>query len=456
MLEKHNVMDKPSQVYNCDETGWSGKECARERVIGPKSGHVFQQNNMTNDHVTAHLCVSADGSFIPTMVIFKGGFPHRNYKDGLPGSWLFSSSDSGYMDTELFLQWFVKAFVPNCGKERPVILLMDNHESHISLPLVEAARKENVVLVGLPSHTTHYLQPLDVKVIGPLKDKVSRLASSVSFSRPGCSIGKSRLPVLLSYAIDQTAPSTVKDAFRLAGIMPVNPDAIDTSQLVPPSFPVEERGDNPTITCETCGQFIGQNPLVKRGVVPASLADILVPPPAKPMPQKKRPSKAVTSARVLSGDEMLEILKEREDAEVKRLEEKKQREEDREMKRKQKIAEDELKAAKKQKRETEKNEREQEKLRERERKEKFGKLADRKYTCGVCGVRGRVFDEQNGVEWYGCDNDLCVITGWYHFECLSESEKKLLRERVWMKMMCSGTAKPASHVSMRKNDKHNI
>jgi hypothetical protein len=150
---------------------------------------------------------------------------------------------------------------------------------------------------------------LDVKVIGPLKDKVSRLASSVSFSRPGCSIGKSRLPVLLSYAIDQTAPSTVKDAFRLAGIMPVNPDAIDTSQLVPPSFPVEERGDNPTITCETCGQFIGQNPLVKRGVVPASLADILVPPPAKPMPQKKRPSKAVTSARVLSGDEMLEILK---------------------------------------------------------------------------------------------------------------------------------------------------
>ncbi|XP_060592326.1 uncharacterized protein LOC132747033 [Ruditapes philippinarum] len=124
------------------------------------------------------------------------------------------------------------------------------------------------------------------------------------------------------------------------------------------------------------------------------------------MPQKKRPSKAVTSARVLSGDEILEILKEREDAEVKRLEEKKQREEDREMKRKQKIAEDELKAAKKQKRETEKNEREQEKLRERERKEKFGKLADRKYTCGVCGVRGRVFDEQNGVEWYGCDNDL--------------------------------------------------
>jgi hypothetical protein len=72
-------------VFNCDETGWSGKECAREKVIGPKSGHIYQQNVMSNDHVTAHLCVSADGTFIPTMIIYKGCMPHRNYKDGLPG-----------------------------------------------------------------------------------------------------------------------------------------------------------------------------------------------------------------------------------------------------------------------------------------------------------------------------------------------------------------------------------
>ena len=94
---------------------------------------------------------------------------------------------------------------------------------------METARKENVLLVGLPSHTTHYLKPLDVRVIRPLKDKVSRLASSVDYARPGSSIGKSRLPVLLSYAIDQTTPSTVKEAFRLAGIIPVNRDAIDSS-----------------------------------------------------------------------------------------------------------------------------------------------------------------------------------------------------------------------------------
>ena len=31
-------------------------------------------------------------------------------------------------------------------------------------------------------------------------------------------------------------------------------------------------------------------------------------------------------------------------------------------------------------------------------------------------------------EWYGCNNEVCVKTGWYHFDCLSEREKKLIRE----------------------------
>ena len=56
-----------------------------KNVPGKRWSHVYQQNVLNNDHVTAHLCISADGSFIPTMIIFKGGMPHRNYKDGLPG-----------------------------------------------------------------------------------------------------------------------------------------------------------------------------------------------------------------------------------------------------------------------------------------------------------------------------------------------------------------------------------
>jgi len=53
----------------------------------------------------------------------------------------------------------------------PVILVLENHVSH-SLPLIECARQNQIVIVGLPSHTTHLLQPLDVHVNGPLKENV--------------------------------------------------------------------------------------------------------------------------------------------------------------------------------------------------------------------------------------------------------------------------------------------
>ena len=36
-----------------------------------KGGHVFSQKVMTSDHITAHLCICADGRFLPSMIIFQ-------------------------------------------------------------------------------------------------------------------------------------------------------------------------------------------------------------------------------------------------------------------------------------------------------------------------------------------------------------------------------------------------
>jgi len=41
------------------------------------------------------------------------------------------------------------------------------------------------------------------------------------------------------------------------------------------------------------------------------------------------------------------------------------------------------------------------------------------YMCAGCGERGRVDDEERGVEW--CDG----CEGWYHGECLSVQELTL-------------------------------
>ena len=50
----------------------------------------------------------------------------------------------GYMDKELFREWFFNLFLKHCGSDRPIILLMDNHDSHFSLEVLERAIEERV------------------------------------------------------------------------------------------------------------------------------------------------------------------------------------------------------------------------------------------------------------------------------------------------------------------------
>ena len=49
------------------------------------------------------------------------------------------------MDRELFLSWFQKVFLPNCGSERPIVLVMDNHDSHYSYELMELAKSNHLL-----------------------------------------------------------------------------------------------------------------------------------------------------------------------------------------------------------------------------------------------------------------------------------------------------------------------
>ena len=60
----------------------------------------------------------------------------------------------------MYLEWF-KFFLDNIPSARPVLLIQDGHASHLSIELIELARANEVCL---PAHTTHVLQPLDVKV----------------------------------------------------------------------------------------------------------------------------------------------------------------------------------------------------------------------------------------------------------------------------------------------------
>ncbi|XP_076092433.1 uncharacterized protein LOC143063887 isoform X2 [Mytilus galloprovincialis] len=397
-VDSLGLTNKPNQIFNCDESGFSGKEKSKEKVLTLKGSHSYQQKVLVHGHITVHMCIAADGHVLPSFLIFDGCLPHRSFKDGVPDNWLYGSSESGYMDTELFENWFDKVFIPFCGTRRPVLLIFDNHDSHISIDLIEKAKANNIHIIGLPPHTTHLLQPLDVAIFGPLKEKVNQLSVTLGNLNKCATIGKAKFPALLSTAIDQTTTlARVKESFRKSGMYPVDRSIIPNSQLAPADFNKSEKTnkettdvDTTTITsnelqestilCHCCGNTISyvkeiemsineptENPLVTKNLIPRSLADVLLP-PANPSLAKKTSSKIITEARVITGDEMLQKLQSKRDEAVKLAEEKEERKTERARKKEEAEV---LKEAKKEERERKKRDREirdTEKEEERERK----------------------------------------------------------------------------------------
>lgn len=56
-----------------------------------------------------------------------------------------------------------------CTQEKPVLFIMDNHESHISLKANDRAKASGIALLTFPTHCSHKMHPLDHKVYRLLK-----------------------------------------------------------------------------------------------------------------------------------------------------------------------------------------------------------------------------------------------------------------------------------------------
>jgi len=50
-----------------------------------------------------------------------------------------------------------------------MLLVMDCYSCDVQLPVLMMLKKNNIYVVGLPAHTSHVLQPLDVSVYSPFK-----------------------------------------------------------------------------------------------------------------------------------------------------------------------------------------------------------------------------------------------------------------------------------------------
>ena len=93
-----------------------------------------------------------------------------------------------------------------CSPTRPVILLLDNHSSHLSLRAIRLAVENNVHMITIPAHTSHFLQPLDL-IFKPLKAKFFSLSQTMGVIKGDNIVDKGGVAPVLEAAQDQVCTS---------------------------------------------------------------------------------------------------------------------------------------------------------------------------------------------------------------------------------------------------------
>ena len=253
------------EIYNCDETGLTTVQ--RPNKIVAKKG-TKQIGAITSAErgvlVTMCLAVSATGHCVPPLFVF----PRKHFKDhfikGGPPGCIGTAHPSGWMTVKNFLV-FAKHFVNvvKCTKENPVLLLLDNHDSHSSIQTIDFYKENGVVLLSFPPHCSHKLQPLNRSVFGPLKKFYSSACDSFLKSDPGKPITMYDIPDISKQAIPLAAtPNNIQKGFLATGVAPFNPN-IFTEEEYLPSFTTDRplaEDEESTNAAEQCqAAFSAQN-----------------------------------------------------------------------------------------------------------------------------------------------------------------------------------------------------
>ncbi|MCP3927780.1 MAG: hypothetical protein GY705_01620 [Bacteroidetes bacterium] len=233
----------PDRIYNCDETGVTTVQKPK-RTIAEKGvkriGAVVSQER--GDLVTMCGTINATGNSIPPFCVFPRVNTQPLWEEVLPAGSKTEGHPrhTGWMTEDNFLSYlhhFKKYTRPSA--EFPVLLLLDNHASHVSLDAINFCRDNHIIMLSFPPHCSHELQPLDKTVYGPFKTFFNEAADRwlrkpLNEARP---MTIHTLPVLITEVYSKAfTPENILSGFKATGIQPFKRDAIPEERFLPSYF----------------------------------------------------------------------------------------------------------------------------------------------------------------------------------------------------------------------------
>lgn len=246
------VMDRdhfePQDIYNVDETGVTTVQ-KPDRVVARRG--TRQVGALTSAErgtlVTLAFAANALGNVIPPMFVFpRIRYQEHFIRDGPMGS-IGTGNPSGWMQDETFIL-FLKHFQKhtNASLLHKVLLVLDNHSSHIHINSLDFCKENGIVLLSFPPHCTHKLQPLDRSVYGPFKKAINTACEAWMRNHAGKTMSIYDIPSIINTAMPLAfTQANIQAGFRKTGIFPFNRDVFQEIDFAP-SFVTDRPNPNAT------------------------------------------------------------------------------------------------------------------------------------------------------------------------------------------------------------------
>ena len=205
VFTKHKLEDQPHLIFGVDE------------IIIETEGKA----------TTILGCGNASGQAMPPFFIFTGNeMMPELLKNALPGT-AGAVTETGLSNFEVFrkyLQEHFMKFLPQRQSDQYVLLLLDGHNSHVAVDLVEWAKENGIILFYLPAVVSHVLQPLHMEGCGPLQQMYSNL-------KPGLEsvVHEDVCSTVCKEYSEAFAKEKLQIAFRQTGLYPFDRNIIGKS-----------------------------------------------------------------------------------------------------------------------------------------------------------------------------------------------------------------------------------
>jgi hypothetical protein len=212
-----------------------------------KSGRVTKsRQDGSREFISVLACISATGRAIPPLLVYPGA------SQDLRASWVeditadsgvhFTKSSNGWSSNKIGRSWLEQVFERYTKPKRATtkrLLIVDGHSSHVNMEFVDWADRHNIILLILPPHTTHRLQPLDVGLFQPLSTAYSKEIDLLMNNGKGMvSMSKALFYSMFKPAWDAAFTETnIQHAWQKSGIWPIYPNDILAQVTRPPPTP---------------------------------------------------------------------------------------------------------------------------------------------------------------------------------------------------------------------------